>query len=253
MFTAEIRVRLALEADPDEIYGLLGCLRRNGQILGKEYAIAQTGRMLRVYALVPEPNALHKSHDSRWVRESRRRLVEKGLTHLRVGIVGNDPTSRNADTCSDPRDYILFTHYLTTGSPLRCGECFDPVPLYRVPPTCDKSKYYSVGTWESDYQACDTLQMNCSTGERFGIREMSEADSSLSRRGRQLCADIEKSSGKPVYYYLLRYMKQTTTAKEEARSCPICGGAWLLESPWHIFDFKCAACRLVSTLSPTVA
>ncbi len=228
-------------------------MRQNGQILGKEFPIVQSGQVLKSFALIPEADALGRSHDNKWAKRARADLVKKGLTHLRVKVFGDDPTSRSPDACDAPDDYILYTDYLTLESPLRCGRCFDPVPLYHVPPTYDDSEFYNVKTWESDYQACDTLQMNCHTGERFGIKEMSEADSSLSRRGRGLCAAIEQGTGKPVYYYLFRYVRRTTREKEEARRCPVCGGAWFLDEPWHIFDFKCEACRLVSTISPTVA
>lgn len=187
-------MRLAPAADPDEIYGLLGALRQNGQMLGREFPPCSS---------------------------------RAGIKNVR-----SHPGSRCAQQ--------------------GCGRCFDPVPLYRAPPTYDKSEFYNVTAWVSDYHACDTLQMNCRTGERFGIREMSEAGSSLSQRGRGLCADIEKGTGKPTYY-LFRYVRRTTREKERARRCPLCGSDWLLEKPWQIFDFRCEACRLVSTLSPTVA
>ena len=252
MFVAEITVRLAAEADPDEINSFLSTLRQNGQVLSREFLSTESRGTLKTCVLVPEADALSTSHDNKWAKQARVSLTRKGLTHFRVKVLGKDPTSLDTDGCASPNQYILFTNYLTMESPLRCGECFGPVPLYRVPPTYDDSEYYNIKTWEADYQACDTLQMNCSTGERFGIREMSEANSSLSRRGRGLCADIEKGTGKPVYYYLFRYVTRTTRAKEEARMCPICGGAWLLEESWHIFDFKCESCRLVSTFAGPV-
>lgn len=253
MFVAEITARLAPEADPDEVNSLFGSWRQNGQALGNEFGIVQNGQTLRAFVLVPEADALSTSHDNKWVKLARATLAKKGLTHLRVKVLGKDPTSLDTNDCVSPNEYILFTNYLTLESPLRCGDCFNPVPLYRIPPTYDESEYYDIKAWETDYQACDTLQMNCKTGERFGIREMSEADSSLRRRGRELCADIERGTGKPVYYYLFRYVSRTTLEKERARQCPVCGGAWLLEEPWHLFNFRCEACRLVSTLSQTMA
>ncbi len=252
MFVAEITVRLAPEADPDKVYDLLGSLRQNGQILGRELPIYQDKRKLTVVVLLPEADALHKLHDNKWVKQSRAALIKNGLTRLSVKICGEDPTSAGEGECNSPDEYILFTNYLTVESPLRCGECFNPVALYHVPPSYDDSEFYNVRTWEANYQACDTLQMNCSTGEQFGIREMSEVNSSLSRRGRDLCAAIERGTGRPVYYYLFRYVKRTTVEKEEARRCPLCGGEWLLKEPWHIFNFKCQTCRLVSTFSPTI-
>lgn len=260
MFVTEITVRLAAGADPDEINSFLSTLRQNGQVLSREFLSTESQGTLKTFVLIPESDALSTSHDNKWAKQARVSLAEKGLTRFRVKVLGKDPTSLETDGCASPNEYILFTDYLftdylTVESPLRCGGCFGPVPLYRLHPTYpvpDDGEYYSIKVWEADYQACDTLQMNCRTGERFGIREMSEAYSSLSRRGRGLCADIEKGTGKPVYYYLFRYVSRTTREKEEARRCPVCGGAWLLEEPWHIFDFKCETCRLVSTLSSSL-
>ena len=38
-------------------------------------------------------------------------------------------------------------------------------------------------------------------------------------------------------------------ARELARLCPMCGGSWRLEEPWHIFDFKCDRCQLLSNIA----
>ena len=104
-------------------------------------------------------------------------------------------------------------------------------------------------TWQSDYQACDTLQMNCRTGERFGLREMGLPESSLSRQGREICRKIEASTGLPVYYYLHRY-RMRPRAADALQPCPACGGAWKLSEPLHDrFDFRCDSCRLLANLS----
>ena len=249
MFVAEIRFRLSPEADLDEIHLLLGSLRQNGQIMGKEWPFVQTGQTLKCYVLIPEVDSLDKSHDNKYVRQIRAGLRKSGFTRFQVKVLGKDPTSRDTDTCAVPNEYILITDFLTLESPLRCGACYDPVPLYRIPPTYDNSEYYNIKKWETDYQACDTLQMNCSTGERFGAREMSDVNSSLSVRGRKICAQIEEMTGKATYYYLHRYLRRPTRVKEEARRCPSCGGHWLLNERWHFFDFKCEPCRLVSVIS----
>jgi predicted nucleic acid-binding Zn ribbon protein len=90
--------------------------------------------------------------------------------------------------------------------------------------------------------------MDCRTLERAATREMSRADSSLSKRGRAICDKVTASTGIPTYYYLYRYTA-TTMKQERARKCPSCAGEWLLEEPEHIFDFRCDRCRLVSSIS----
>jgi len=135
---------------------------------------------------------------------------------------------------------------------LRCGDCFGAVPLYRIPSCCFVAHgelHDALMSWKSDYQACDTLQMHCSTGERFGLRGMGQFDSSLSKRGRELCGVVSEAMNAPTYYYLHRYYGKSAR-QERARKCPSCDGDWLLEEKLHDkFDFKCDNCKLLSNVA----
>jgi predicted nucleic acid-binding Zn ribbon protein len=91
---------------------------------------------------------------------------------------------------------------LTIESPLRCGNCFGIVPLYKIPKTYDDDEYYDIKCWEINYRARDSLQMNCRVGERFGMRQLSEYSSKLNKYGMDICKKIKKLTGKDVYYYL---------------------------------------------------
>ena len=82
-------------------------------------------------------------------------------------------------------------------------------------------------SWQSDYQACDTLQMNCSTLEHPGLAEMSGLRSSLTQRGRKICDQIAESTGRPTYYYLFRYSGRKDR-REKRLNCPSCHRGWRL-------------------------
>src|SRR5262249_48613682 len=146
-----------------------------------------------------------------------------------------------------PSCYVLFTTYLAVDSSLTCGDCFRSVPLYRIPHT-DAQSYQDILFWQSNYRACDHLQMACTTGERFGMRELSHVGSALSLEGRGVCEKITNLTGIPTYYYLYRYKGRSRTS-ETKRLCPACGGSWLLQERWHLFDFRCDRCRLVSNIA----
>jgi predicted nucleic acid-binding Zn ribbon protein len=106
--------------------------------------------------------------------------------------------------------------------------------------------------WQSNYQACDTLNMDCGFGERFGERQMSEFNSGLKKQGRRICAEIKQLTGKPVYYYLHRHHGKTGQTEIEC-SCPSCGGAWKLPETLHqLYDFKCDECCLLSNVAWSV-
>jgi predicted nucleic acid-binding Zn ribbon protein len=83
-------------------------------------------------------------------------------------------------------------------------------------------------------------------------RVLAEPDSPCSKWGRELCLAIEKATGVPTYYYLMRYFGREY-AEEKRRRCPCCGKSWHIKRPekeggyefWE-FDFMCKKCRLVS-------
>src|SRR5439155_18113570 len=130
-----------------------------------------------------------------------------------------------------PKTFILFTHMFSSSPPVRCGTCFMPVPLYRLPHTRD-AEYLNVLHWVADYRACDTLQMHCTTGERFGESQLGRVDSALSRQGRALAAELAAALDRPVYYNLFK-ARGRNRKTELARKCPSCGRKWHLREPWH--------------------
>jgi predicted nucleic acid-binding Zn ribbon protein len=248
MYTAEVRIQLTAAARAevaDEMAGLLGCWRRNGQALDS-WVIAERADCLLAYVAIPEPGSLEDGLANKYVRESMDKLKQYGAAP-EVTILGPDPDTPTACECQTGCPLILFTTCMHRGSPLTCTDCLRPVPLYRIPSTCAEG-YDDVLNWQEDYQACDTLELKSGPGERFGEREMSRHNSSLSRWGRELCRSIAALSGRRVYYYLSRTGGRSR-ASELLRRCPGCEGEWLLEEPFHIFDFKCDRCMLLSSIS----
>ncbi len=252
MFAAELTFKRKPRGDTeqcfDALWALLPAWCRNGQILD-EYFFAQSGRSFRAYVQLPETTSLAHRHDNKYVKRAYAKLAEVCLEKPILKLVGETDTGDTCD-CKQPSHYILFTNFIQISPPMKCGDCFYSVPLYRLPKTYDESEYSDILGWEADYQRCDGLQMNCSTGERFGMREMSGLNSSLSKRGRELCQEIERLTGKPTYYYLDRSNAVRSHSAEQKRRCPSCNGAWQLEGPLHeIFDFCCEPCRLLSNIS----
>jgi predicted nucleic acid-binding Zn ribbon protein len=252
LYTTKLSILVKRSSDLEEINlifnCLLGALRQNGQIVGKEYPSSFENKTLSYTVLCPEKNSLQQKFHNQYVKKDWAELEEKTSTRLKVTILGEDinaiPTCLNRKRSS----YILFTDYVLIESPLRCGECFCAVPLYQISQT-DKDEYNDVLTWESNYEACDRLQMNCSAGEKFGLQQISDFKSQLTKQGLKICKKIETLTQKPVFYYLLNY-RRITIEQDKIRKCPSCGGNWLLKKKLHRFiDFKCKKCKLVSNLS----
>jgi predicted nucleic acid-binding Zn ribbon protein len=234
----------------DIVFSLIGSLYKNGQILGEETSIAEIKNGYRAYLYLPMPNSLDLCYSNKYGKEDLEKLNENGVS-FSVEILGECPESSPICECKKRDYFILFTNYISLESPLRCGNCFGIVPLYLIPHTYYE-EYHDIISWQSDYKACDGLQMGCQTGNRFGMHEISKFDSSLSRRGIEICNKINSLTGTPSYYYLYRYNDKSRQF-EEKRKCSSCGGEWFLNEPLHnIFDFKCDQCRLLSNISWSV-
>lgn len=251
MYIAELSFAILDEHDQEAashaINDLLGSFRMNGQICGREWCIAERSGSYVAFVLLPAQNALDIAFANKYVHKGLQAFAEAGLHFPIITLLGPDIDEVVPCSCIAPPSYILYTTYLALVPPLRCGKCFQQVPLYRLPKTYDDG-YYDIVCWQSDYQSCDALQMNCRTLERSATRQLSRMDSTLSRQGIDICARITAATGVPTYYYLYRYGARGLK-QERRRVCPSCQREWLLEEEWHLFDFKCDRCRLVSNIA----
>jgi predicted nucleic acid-binding Zn ribbon protein len=233
-------------AESEAIDRLLGTWRRNGQVCGGEWPIAPEAHGYSVHVLTPEPDSLEARWNRRYVTEALAHVANVGLA-MRVEAKGKDQASADACECPSPSAFVLFTTFVSLESSVRCLDCDRPVALHRFEPANGDEHADLIG-WQSDYQSCDRLQMNCTVLERAATREMSAIDSALSRSGRALCDALAASSGRPFYYYLYRNGGRSRRAEAEG-PCPGCGGDWKLAERLHLFDFKCDRCRLLSNVS----
>lgn len=236
--------------DLEEVGFLLGCWTKHGQLRSYPEAVLRRGDDLIATAVIHRRDALDATHDNEWSEQCRAILTQQGVSVV-VRVLGEQADERAVCDCSGRSGLVLFTSYSSEASPLRCDDCFGEVPLYTVP-TDDSGEHLSLLHWRDDYQACDTLQMHCTVGERFGERQMGDVGSALTREGRRLAAELEKRVGVPVFYSLCK-VRGRSGASERARACPSCGGDWLLEEPRHdCFDFRCEPCRLLSNVAWTL-
>jgi predicted nucleic acid-binding Zn ribbon protein len=232
----------------------LSALRTHGQVAGSEFPTVSIPEGYRVFLMLPFEDSLEPRHNSEYVNGGLHWLADAGLHPPQVNMLGPSDTGSAPCGCQEKSWLILQTDHVSLESPLRCGDCYGTVPLYCIPKIADNTRDFhdKMRTWISDFQACDGLQMRCSTGERFGIREISQHDSSLSLRGRWLCQQITQYFGIPCYYFLFRYGGRSYK-REKARLCPSCGGEWVLGEELHEqFHFKCDRCCLISEISISV-
>jgi predicted nucleic acid-binding Zn ribbon protein len=229
---------------------LLSQWRQQGQVLGRELWFARQDHTYRMFLMLPRADGLDEKFNNQYARLTLEKIRAAGWQGPTVQYL----ESENVENCTcHSSHFILYTTFVALESCLRCGDCFKPLPLYTIPnqaSTPQKGALHDrIISWQSNYQCCDRLQMNCEVGERFGIGEMSRHDSKLSRQGRGICEDISLLLQRPTYYYLYRY-RGRSTSQELDRTCPGCGGEWSLpQRRHHRFDFQCDRCQLLSNIA----
>ena len=252
METFEILFRLRSQVGhgdvEDAIQSYLAALWKNGQIVG-DTPTARARGGYRVFVNAPRAEALRLRRGNQWVRRAAKKLIDASVERPRFRRLGHEPESRKPCTCGRPSHFVLFANCLSDESPVRCGQCFGPVPLYTLPATGEAGDYQDLLSWQSTYQAMDGLFIGSGAGERYSHRQMSDCASPLSKEGRELAAKLEVKVRRPVYYYLMKHFG-TSEGRERRRRCPSCEKLWALATPLHrIFDFRCDRCRLLSNVA----
>ncbi|MFK3975162.1 Zn-ribbon-containing protein [Shewanella vesiculosa] len=253
MFVTELRFECFADTTIDTvekaINAFLEALRANGQILGREFAVAFNDGEFRVRLLLPEKTSLANRYHSPWVKVTLAGLTASKLLAPREKFIGQDINSEVSST-ETPSWQVLYTSYVHMCSPLRNGDNLLPIPLYQLPATFN-GDHKRIIKWQTEWQACDELQMAAATKAEFAaLDEITRVDSDLFRRGWDLRGRIEFLTQIPTYYYLYRVGGESLES-ELNRACPRCGSHhWKLEQPLlDMFHFRCEPCRIVSNIS----
>ena len=253
MYIQEISLHINAKLDKDAIvddFGILmGHYRGSGQTQGSIETQYISENKMVCLPFTHEQNSLDKKYNNYYVDKQIKKLEEVCNSSIQFKTVGKDYDSyKTPCKCKASDFYILITNYATICSPIACGKCNNYVPLYRLPKYYDNG-YKPILSWETNYQSCDSLQMNCEVGERWALNQMQEVKSQLSKQGIEICNKITELTNISTYYYLHNYRKHK--GDQLKRRCQNCNSKWELKKQLHNFyDFKCDKCKLVSTISP---
>jgi len=236
------------EQQSDAIYSVLAAYYRDGRILDENFGVFQADNTFKTFVSIPAKDAFENFLGSKYISESLQKLNAVGLSLPTHKILGKETEHSESCECKNSSAYILITNFLSIQSPINCFDCNLPVPLYRFPRP-SSGDFGCILGWQSEYKACDSLQMQSGFGERFGIRQMSNLKSGLTKSGLEICNGIQNLTKKPCFYYLY-HPNGRSLKKERERKCPLCNGEWLLEKQLHnLFDFKCDKCHLLSHIA----
>ncbi|MDR2705837.1 MAG: Zn-ribbon-containing protein [Planctomycetaceae bacterium] len=242
-----------LENATTTVDNYLAALAKNGQI-DKNYTIVPWQKQVIAYinTIGLEADQL-KSHSANG--KERLKDVEKFFKSSPVWICNEDFPPTQKAIWKNASFLYLYVPYYQQGTPLHRGDNNDAVPLYRVPIT-DKDRE-DVYFWQQYYQECDNIWQENSKLTIDAYRMLADPASELSKQGRELCLAIEKATGIPTYYYLMRFFGRKHE-EEIQRKCPCCGNSWAVKQPQQQiseperfchFYFQCQPCRLVSHLA----
>jgi len=238
------------EAAKELIEDYLSMLKSRGQI-DKHYNIVPwQGQVVAYVSALGLTADRQKSHC-----ESGKERLKKVLEffgQMPVWTCNEDfPTKKNA-TWKNAPFLSFFAHSFDYESPVCRGDNGLVIPYFTLP-IADMERE-SIYRWANQYRDFYDVWLNSGELEIQSYRLLAEPDSSLSVEGRECSAVIEKTTGVPTYYYLMRYYGREE-AEEKARRCPGCGKPWFVKRPekqidehkpfWD-FDFMCKRCRLVS-------
>lgn len=230
----------------DAAESYLAALLKGGQVAGHWFLTWTKGRLNAHVGLVSSA-ALDPQHHTGW---GTRELAKITLLFGKAPVwkLLDDDADEGQPSWNGAPFLFLSTHFLDIGSPVARGDGGQPVPVYAFPILEDEKD--GIYRWQCTYRDLDSLWIGGGALELASYRQLAEPDSQFSQEGRMLCGEIERATGIPVFYYLMRYWGRSKG--EEDRLCPGCGRKWAiarqrgLKAGFHEFDFKCGSCRLVS-------
>ena len=252
MYIQEISIEIKTDINRNELVDefelLMGFYRGSGQKQGEIESSCINKNKIVYFPYTLEKGSLDEKYNNFYVNAQIKKIEELCGSTIQSKIIGKSRDNYESPcVCNKPEFYILITNYVSISSPLTCGTCNKPVPLYRLPHYYDHG-YMPILSWDTNYISCDSLQMNCEVGERWALNQMQNVNSQLSKQGIEICKNIEKLKNIPTYYYMHNYKR--TKGDESLKRCPICNGEWYLKEQIHgFYDFKCDRCKIVSTKS----
>lgn len=225
----------------------LGTLLKNGQIC-REYVAGWSEGAYVAYVHLSHRTSADNRQLSRWGQKTLAE-VKRQYGHEPVWEVFDDEVSARIPTWKSAKSYYLFSHGLTSSSPVFHGGRGTALSLPLLPISDELRE--DLFDWSENYRSHDRIFLAGGALEMSAFDQLANVNSELCRDGRDLTKQLEAAIEKPCYFYLLRHWAKSED--EDSRVCPSCGEPWRDKrvsapslEPFHQFHFRCKPCRLVS-------
>lgn len=212
----------------------------SGQALRSDSQVSVRGRRVILPLLLPERTSLAKQFELPRTSAILRELRERGFDGPRVEILGHVSGRGGADACRSRPCLVLLAQAFDESSPVRCGRCLAPVPLYRLREDThpERGRYWDALAWQEDFRRMDRMWLL-------------DPASELNRDGHEVRERLEGVLRKRVYYFQWRSSlggrPRSDLGKDE--SCPRCGRRWVIRGDRRglaeRFTRRCERCSTV--------
>ena len=244
MYTVQLNFLLKKDENLENlerIEDLCGLLREQGRILSAfshlNYVQNET---VVVIALCPEVDTLTTEEN----RYFCNRLKEEGLG-FSYEIQGLSPYAPEVCHCEQPSALLLQA---STYIPLHCFDCSSQIPLYRIPPTYDRSyfSYYDINQWNQVSIAWSKIEFN-SMNDEIAQYQLSDISSEHNQEGLRIRHLIQTLTGKDCFYFLEELRdSETHSSQRLGKACPNCGESWKNVRLFENNLLICENCRILS-------
>ena len=205
----------------------------------------KSGEEILVCVVLPERDSLSRKYDSVYVKE---RLNAIRL-YYSIEILYDGENIEYCDTCicDNSPAYIIDFDFGTGESPILCGKCLKPVPLYRLAKIEGEVDHDRLVRWQTAAHAMRLL-WHYGLWDNFTYREKSDPKSALNIAGLELRKEYEKAIGAPVYYFVhysnVNDFFEPLQVNEYGipEVCPICNSKWTADKNF----LYCNKCRLIT-------
>lgn len=215
---------------------LFASWRMSGRVLGDILLTSESAETYSSFVMIPDQDALEQQYDNIYVKADFERIAANANQPPVIEILGRDPSSAEVCSCQQSSLYVLYSYDVALESPLRCGDCGQPVPLYRIPYTYHDEEFFNIIAWNSSYQACDKLYMNSYVLEKEAEAQLFRLESDLGSLSKEVCRSISAASGVACYPFI-------QTSEHEGQHCPFCNGELVdcsaQDAPWKALCHSC--------------
>ena len=233
------------------LWELLWPLERDNRILRDRFIIARRDERVSLRVSSPLVSSLTRSGRF-WLPRDIATTAAKLNTLLTAPIkaqhIGIDPEHERRFGRAKAPFYVLF--YAWDRLSMLCdGETLRSIPSYRISKLTLRTRG-DLFSFHREYQRVWWMWIDTGGGEAFAIRQLQNPNSPLSRKGRNLCAEIESQTGTKTFFYL-ENLRRWSKKQDRTRLCPITKKPWLIKGKTHDdrVAFRSEKARLVSCLS----